>query len=213
MPKPSSHPRPGRPVDPEKIERILDHALQSIAEGDLQFGMESVARRAGVAKSTLYRHFDNADGLLKAVLERQHRALVGNGPEPFSSLEGLREQLLNLGHQLLDFLASEEGIKIMRAVIAHGARHGAHGQMIYQDGPIAFVRRAEECLRHAVEQGQISVDDPAMAAEQLVGMWKGCMLNGLLMNGRPLPDQAERQLRIESAVDLFLRATTRLPAQ
>ena len=125
MHNPGSSPRPGRPVDPDKIERILDHALQSIAEGDLQFGMESVARRAGVAKSTLYRHFDNAEGLLKAVLERQHRALVGHGPEPFSSLEGLREQLLRLGHQLLAFLASEEGVKILRAVIAHGARHGA----------------------------------------------------------------------------------------
>ncbi|MCL5042864.1 MAG: TetR/AcrR family transcriptional regulator [Gammaproteobacteria bacterium] len=208
MHNPGSSPRPGRPVDPDKIERILDHALQSIAEGDLQFGMESVARRAGVAKSTLYRHFDNAEGLLKAVLERQHRALVGHGPEPFSSLEGLREQLLRLGHQLLAFLASEEGVKILRAVIAHGARHGAHGALIYQDGPIAFVRRAEECLRHAVKQGQIQVDDPAMAAEQLIGMWKGSMFTGLLMNGRPLPDQAECKQRIESAVDLFLRATS-----
>lgn len=207
MLKSTARPRPGRPVDADKIERILDSALQSIAEGDLQFGMESVARRSGVAKSTLYRHFDNAEDLLRAVLERQHRALVGSAPEPFSSLDGLREQLLRLGHQIMDFLTSEEGIKIMRAIIAHGARHGSHGRLIYQDGPIAFVRRAEECLQHACAQGQIKVDNPSMAAEQLIGMWKGSMITGLLMNGRPLPDKAEREMRIESAVDLFLRAT------
>ncbi|AQZ95703.1 hypothetical protein BVH74_13505 [Halopseudomonas phragmitis] len=207
--KRSSGNGPGRPVDPRKLDDILEAALESIAEGDPQFGMESVARRAGVAKGTLYRYFDNAEALLQAVLERHHQTMVGHLPEHNGSLDDLRTQLVALGEHLLDFLTSERGIKIMRSIIAHGARHGEHGRMIYRDGPWAFVLRAAQYLETAAARGQIQLDDPVESAEQLIGLWKGSLITGLMMNGCDVPDSAARRRRVERGVDLLLRAHSR----
>ncbi|MGH1450906.1 MAG: TetR/AcrR family transcriptional regulator [Pseudomonadaceae bacterium] len=197
---------PGRPVDVEKLDRILDAVLDSFAEGDMHFTIEGIARRAGVSKGTIYRHFDNAEALLRAVLERQHREMAGLGPAPVNSIEDLRDQLIALGTQLLAFITCEQGVRIMRTVIIHGARHSEHGELIYRDGPRAFVARAAQCLALGAEQGQIEVEDPMHTAEQLCGMWKGSLVHGLLMNGCPAPDPEELQFRVESAVNLLLKA-------
>lgn len=203
---------PGRPVDPQKLERILDAVLESFAEGDLHFTIEGTARRAGVSKGTIYRHFSNADALLEAVLERLYLQIAGQAPNDLSEAQGVRAQLVALGMQLLDFLAGDQGVRIMRTVIAHGARYPAHGELIYRTGPVAFIRRAAEYLEQAQRLGQLKVDRPEERAEQLIGMWKGSMVNGLLMNGRALPDEAEKRRRVESAVDLLLCALKAQPA-
>jgi TetR/AcrR family transcriptional regulator, mexJK operon transcriptional repressor len=197
---------PGRPTDPQKLEDILDAVLQGFAEGDLHFTIEGTARRAGVSKGTIYRHFSNADALLEAVLERVYQQIAGHAPLDQSPATDLRTQLVALGLQLLDFLAGDQGVRIMRTVIAHGARHPDHGELIYRAGPLAFIRRAAEYLEQAASQGQLELDAPLERAEQLIGMWKGSLVNGLLMNGRPLPDAAEKRRRVESAVDLLLMA-------
>lgn len=200
---------PGRPVDPQKLERILDAVLESFAEGDLHFTIEGTARRAGVSKGTIYRHFANADALLEAVLQRLYHQIAGQGPAEACPADGVRDQLIALGLQLLDFLAGDQGVRIMRTVIAHGARHPEHGALIYRAGPVAFIRRAAAYLEQAQALGQLQVDVPLERAEQLIGMWKGSLVTGLLMNGRPLPDAAERRRRVESGVDLLLAALER----
>lgn len=197
---------PGRPVDVEKLDRILDAVLASFADGDMHFTIEGIARRAGVSKGTIYRHFDNAEALLRAVLDRQQREMAGLGPAPVNSIDDLREQLIALGTQLLAFLTSDQGVRIMRTVITHGARYCEHGELIYRDGPQAFVARAAGCLERAAELGQIRVEDPMHSAEQLVGMWKGSLVHGLLMNGCPTPDAKQLQFRVESAVNVLLTA-------
>lgn len=202
---------PGRPVDPQKLERILDAVLESFAEGDMHFTIEGTARRAGVSKGTIYRHFNNADALLEAVLERLYLQIAGQVPNRLSEDQGVRAQLVALGIQLLDFLAGDQGVRIMRTVIAHGARYPAHGELIYRAAPMAFIRRAAQYLEQAERLGQLRVDRPEERAEQLIGMWKGSMVNGLLMNGRALPDEAEKRQRVESGVDLLLRALTPEP--
>lgn len=201
--------QPGRPVDPQKLERILDAVLESFAEGDLHFTIEGTARRAGVSKGTIYRHFANADALLEAVLERLYRQIAGQAAADQDSSRDIREQLVALGLQLLDFLAGDQGVRIMRTVIAHGARYPRHGELIYRAGSLAFVRRAAVYLLQAQTQGLLQVDEPLVRAEQLIGMWKGSLVNGLLMNGRPLPDAEETRQRVESGVDLMLRALSR----
>jgi AcrR family transcriptional regulator len=48
--------------------RILDAARSLLAERGLDVEVDEVAKRAGVGVGTLYAHFTNRDGLLRAVL-------------------------------------------------------------------------------------------------------------------------------------------------
>src|ERR1700733_13966145 len=69
-----------QPVDP-RIERsrlvILAAAVEELAEvGYGQVKMESVAARAGVAKSTLYRHWPDKLALIADAFETFHERMV-----------------------------------------------------------------------------------------------------------------------------------------
>ncbi len=79
--------------------RILDSARALMAGAGTETTMEDIARHAGVAVGTLYRHFPAKDDLVAAVLEDGHarvaalaeRALaaVDRGAEPGAELDAL----------------------------------------------------------------------------------------------------------------------------
>ena len=55
----------GRPLSDEARERMLRAALEVVLEiGVPGFTIDEVARRSGVAKTTIYRHFDSRNDLL-----------------------------------------------------------------------------------------------------------------------------------------------------
>ncbi|MQY03431.1 TetR/AcrR family transcriptional regulator [Actinomadura macrotermitis] len=57
--------------------RILDAALAEFEEHGLRrVGVEDVARRAGVARTTIYRRFTNKDQLVQAVILREVRLFL-----------------------------------------------------------------------------------------------------------------------------------------
>jgi AcrR family transcriptional regulator len=77
-------------------ERILDAAVEVIGEEGLRSTtLDSVCRRAGVPKTSIYWHFDSKDGLLAALVERVAAdwtaAIAAEayaaGPGPFERLE------------------------------------------------------------------------------------------------------------------------------
>jgi AcrR family transcriptional regulator len=86
-------------------ERILQAAAELFAQrGYAGVGVDEVAARSGLAKTALYYHFGNKDGLLAAVLERTAAAWIegirqasGIGAEPFDRLDralaGMRAML------------------------------------------------------------------------------------------------------------------------
>lgn len=57
--------------------RILDAAFTCVADvGLARLTLEDVARRAGVSRQTLYRHFSSRDGLLRALVLREEEWFV-----------------------------------------------------------------------------------------------------------------------------------------
>jgi AcrR family transcriptional regulator len=78
------------PVD-ESAERILGAAIQHAEDfGIRRFTIDDVARRVGVSRVTVYRHFPKKDRLIEAVVMHElHRFLraIGNAVEPYETLE------------------------------------------------------------------------------------------------------------------------------
>jgi AcrR family transcriptional regulator len=57
---------------PDARERILDAAYELFARNGVRaVGIDAIIDRAGVARMTLYRHFDSKDALVLAFLERR----------------------------------------------------------------------------------------------------------------------------------------------
>jgi AcrR family transcriptional regulator len=73
---------PGRPrrADARRNYRqLVEHAKVVFAEAGAEASLDEIARRAGVASGTLYRHFPTRLDLIEAVLAEQIAGLVESG--------------------------------------------------------------------------------------------------------------------------------------
>ena len=71
--------RPRRADAERNYRRLVDQAKVVFAEAGVDASLDEIARRAGVASGTLYRHFPTRLDLVEAVLAEQISALVASG--------------------------------------------------------------------------------------------------------------------------------------
>jgi AcrR family transcriptional regulator len=88
--------------------RVLDAARELFAErGAASVTMEDVAKRAGVAKGTLFHRFGDRSGLAQALVDEHERALqdaIVHGPPPLGPGAAPRERLVAFLDALIDLL-------------------------------------------------------------------------------------------------------------
>lgn len=165
------HLQPGRPVDPEKDSAILAAARELLFEkGPLAVTMEAVAKKAGVSKVTVYARHKNRDELLLAVIHSQLEGFTQNIPETQSSLEELREALINFSTSVLSFQVSQEHLQFMRAISVASNAPDDVMQELYRLGPQHMQDRMASWLESWTAAGFIQCDNPMMSSELFAGM-------------------------------------------
>jgi TetR/AcrR family transcriptional repressor of mexJK operon len=70
---------------------------------------------------------------------------------------------------------------------------------------VCFGRLAEVLARGGRRRGEVEVDDPNLAAQDLCGLWKGAADIGLRLGLEPLPSPQAIRARVERATRLFLK--------
>ena len=183
----------------EYEEAGLDH----LACGFAATSMDRIADRAGVSKRTVYNHFANKDALFEAILEvlwdRASRAAeIDYDPEV-----PLEDQLGALAHRKLDVLADPNYLGLARALVAEAIRSPGFLQE-------KWTQLAEEeaglplWIQAAIDDGRLSVEDPAAAADQFMVLLKGFAFWPQVVGVLPPPSADERTRMIDSVVELFL---------
>jgi len=103
---------------------IVEAALAEFAEmGFAAATLEAVARRAGVAKGTIYLYFETKDALFEAVVRAKVLPRLAEAGDLIDRFDGPSDQLLamvigKIYHEVID----TELRSIMRLLIAEGAR-------------------------------------------------------------------------------------------
>jgi AcrR family transcriptional regulator len=180
-------------------ERVLRAAATSFLARGYGSSVDDIARRAGVAKQTVYHHFASKDELFKAVArDLAKRVLV--------SLEGadVRESLLRFALRYRKRALGAQGLATFRTLVPEVPRFRALARNMYANSAGEMVRRLAEFLARAGAEGRLRVPDPEFSAEMLLSMLSGHdrlkRLFAVLPNGE---GEAKRTARI---VDCFLRA-------
>jgi AcrR family transcriptional regulator len=158
------------------LRATLDE-LAAAGYGDLSF--ESVAHRAGVHKTTLYRHWPDREALVREALLARSEVTV-----PIPDTGTLRADLIAFARSVVANISAPGYEAIVRAVASDARTEGALG-----DASRGFWRERFQLARiivlRGIERGEIGADvDPNLLLESLVGP----LYLRLLITREPLDD-------------------------
>jgi AcrR family transcriptional regulator len=148
---------PRRQPAPVRREQVLAAAEQVLLERGLRnTTMADVAEAAGLAKGTLYLHFESKDDLLAGLRRRYIEAIEADLQVRVAKATTGEEQIAALVHGLVD---------------ATARRHDLHHLLFHEAGfseedAFAPVRAA---FAKAIEDGGFAVADPALATDYVLG--------------------------------------------
>jgi AcrR family transcriptional regulator len=161
----------GRPVqDPtERRKAILDAALEEFAaRGFAATRLDDVARRADVAKGTIYLYFRDKESLFQELVRAMLSPLIG-------AIEGaaMRELPIRaLAELIVDTFVNEiYGTRrkdVIRLIITEGSRFPELAEFYYREVIARVLPVMRDRLRRAVDRGELAHDALARFPQLLV---------------------------------------------
>jgi len=108
--------------------------------------------------------------------------------------------------QTLRFLLEERPLAIQRVVISESVRFPELGRAFHENGPGVFRRVFGEWLTAETMAGRLAVPDPAIAADQFIGLLRSGLYLRATLGLTPPPTEAEIDATVAATVDIFLKA-------
>jgi len=197
--------RAERELSPEKTEAILDGAMQEfLTHGYAATSMDKVASTSKVSKATIYSHFQDKEGLFKALIHR-----LAERKQLFAQ-EALQDSLLDpaaclrqYAHCMLNNVGNDpQVLTFFRIIIGESGR--------FPDLARTFVESLEKpalmmLTQYLAEHPDVTFPDPEVMARTFVGtMVHFVLIRDILQSGDILPMEHERLL--ENLLALILRS-------
>jgi TetR/AcrR family transcriptional repressor of mexJK operon len=202
---PATH-RSGRPKDSAKREAILAAARGLFTSQPFDLvTMEAVAARAGVSKMTVYSHFHDKETLFETIVTATSDYMIAAFSQPTPG-GGLRERLLAVGNAFLNVILGSDICTMAHTLPGALRANRALADRFYAAGPGRVRSALAAMIAAAAARGELTVDDPDRAADDLVSLWEGSMPAKIAFGLAVLstPDEIER--RALRGTDVFLRA-------
>lgn len=184
----------------ENRQRVLKAATDSFLARGYSSSVDDIARRAGVAKQTVYHHFPSKDRLFKEVARDLAMSVL-------VELEGddVRAALLRFAAAYRARALGAEGIATFRTLVPAAPRFKALAKAMYANTAGELVERLAQYLEGAMKSGRLRRDDPVFAAEMLMSMLAGVDRVKRLFGVGDVGGER----RAQRIVDCFLRAYTK----
>lgn len=185
----------------DKYAQIILAAKVAFEDKGYRVSMADIARRAGVAKQTLYNYLDNKEALFAAVI-------VDCGADVHAVLDdnslGLNEKLVAFALAFRRVSMSVQGVAGYRAMTAEAHQFPDLAMSFYHQGVGRLHQHTQAWLASMHQVGQLSCPDTALAADMLFSMLTGFERSRLLLGVAKADDgDASRVLPI---VQLFMKA-------
>ncbi|HYC04377.1 MAG TPA: TetR/AcrR family transcriptional regulator [Azospirillaceae bacterium] len=192
---------------PAKAAQILAAAKEVfLQQGFGAASMDAIARTAGVSKATLYAHFQGKEELFARVVSGEWASHWKQETEPEAPADDPRAALESFGRRFVALLLHPEALAIYRITVGEAVRFPELGRLFFEGGPATVRRRLTAYLAAAASAGRLRVPDPALAAEQFLGMMQTPLhLRSLLDIGEGTGPREQARI-IAAAVETFLAA-------
>jgi TetR/AcrR family transcriptional repressor of mexJK operon len=168
--------------------------------------MEAVAARAGVSKMTVYSHFADKETLFETIVagvsDRMTSAVSGTGDGDAP----LRERLTSIGVAFLTMVLDPSVRTLKHTLPAALHTDQTLARRFFDAGPGRMRRALAVLIGEAAARGELAMDSPELAADDLLSLWEGSLSAQLVFGliEATMPDQIARRAR--RGTEVFLRA-------
>jgi TetR/AcrR family transcriptional repressor of mexJK operon len=209
--------RPTREEAARREARIVEVAMRLFIErGFDATSIDAVAEAAGVSKPTLYARYRDKRALFEAVLKERVREWLAplSAAAETQALEAIPRDagavLDELSRTLLARSQDPGAAALTRCIAAQALQFPDLAKLAYEEGWLRGVRAVGRLLGVMVEQGQIAVDDPEIAADLFLNLVLGRSSKQALYGIEVDAEAQDRRRR--AAVSLFLAGVRPDPA-
>jgi AcrR family transcriptional regulator len=164
----------------ERRAAIVEAAMQEfIARGFAATRLDDIAKRAGVAKGTIYLHFKDKESMFEELIRTAIVPLVGRlaGPPPASG--SIRDMIEGVALNFIREIVSTPRADIVRLIIAEGPRFPAIADFYYREVISRGLGSMRALIELAIARGEIRQKGLANYPQILVApaivavIWKG----------------------------------------
>lgn len=193
-----------RPAHRKKHDLMLEvAATHFLSLGYAATSIEGIATKANVSKVTIYNHFSDKDCLFSEAIHYECRKLRERIALSDSKEELLEVRLSRIGMDIVAFISRPEMIQFEQRIAAETAQLPHLGAAFLDAGPIRLINELSEIFERMQKQGELSLADPKLAAEQFISMCKGIGdLKGRF--GQQETNEMQAQ-RVAAAIEIFIR--------
>src|SRR3954447_7438944 len=134
----------------ERRQAIIDAALDEfVARGFTAARLDDVAKRAGVAKGTIYLHFKDKEALFQELIRSALVPLIGRLAAPPPPGGSVRAALERFAQTFAEEVISTRRGDIVRLIVAEGPRFPSIADFYYRE----VVSRGMDAMRSMIELG------------------------------------------------------------
>lgn len=163
---------------------VLAAAMGLFVElGYASTSMEEVARRAGVAKQTVYNHFGSKKALFEAIVEQICDELMTVVNLDASQDAAPADVLDDFARRFVELMVEPVSIGLFRLLAAEAHHFPELSEAIFRSGPDRMVADLARYLQTQHRAGRLHVPDPALSAETLMGSLRGNLEIKALFSG------------------------------
>jgi len=192
----------------ERRQAIVDAAMDEfIARGYAATRLDDVARRAGVAKGTIYLHFKDKEALFQELIRTALVPLIGRLAAPPPSGGSVRAALEGFAQTFAQEVVSTRRGDIVRLIVAEGARFPAIADFYYREVVSRGLAGMRALIELGISSGEIRQQGLAQFPQIVVApaliavIWQGLF-------GRHAPLDATEMFRVHLDLIFGERRTT-----
>jgi AcrR family transcriptional regulator len=202
-----------RRLPEERPQQILEAAYEVFGERGLAGArLDDIAKRAGIAKGTIYLYFPNKEALFEEMvrqtvvvhLERAERDLVDD------RRASARIQLRDYTWQWWSYMRSPRYQTIYRLVICELHRFPELLEFYWREVVVRKQQLVERIIRRGIESGEFRAIDPTVAGRIMGSMFASHAL--WMSSAVCVPATLTDEQVFEQVMEFFFRAVAPLPA-
>jgi AcrR family transcriptional regulator len=195
-PKPPSN-RAARAA--ERREAIIAAGLEEfIARGFAATRLDDVAKRAGVAKGTIYLHFQDKEALFQELIRSAVAPVINRLAAPPAAGRSAREMFESFAETVAhDVVATRRG-DLLRLFIAEGSRFPALAEFYYREVIARGIAGMRALIQYGIARGEIRNEALAQFPQLMVAPAIAAVIwHGLFERLSPLDTAAMLRVHID----------------